>query len=251
MKRNTFFITTLFLLFLMPACKKSGEIVRYPSYGNLSISGIFTSSLAVYVDEKSVDTLKDGLILRLEEGTRHISFVDKTNKTLLDTVLTLEKGKTVYLSDFFYAGYGLLLPDMDLTRKPSPGNMLVRFIITDKTLPDELNLSLSVYDFGTGAITPVTSLNGVRKDQFSDYIELENPADLPGASDPYYVIEGTDLNGNKVLSIDDNNFSFIFYDRNISPYIPNNILSIGIGVVPEDGSSTYHMPDVIFQRVAQ
>jgi hypothetical protein len=244
---------TLFLLsiiLIIAACNKNGEIVKYPSFGSLNISGTLSSPLIIKIDGKIIDTLNaasNGLVTPVEEGNHKISLLNSAKKSVIDTVLTFQKRKTRYLTNFFYTGYGVLFPDPDKTRKPTRGNMLVRFVITDKTLPNELNLKLFVLDFGTGISTPLNiKINGVRKDKFSNYIELHNP----GSSDFYYLLEGYDLSGKKIMSIDNNTYGFIVSDNNsYAPFTENSIISLGIG--PGNESDPSHIPQVIFQRIAK
>jgi len=258
MKKIQPFIILLAFLFMLSSCKKGGEIVVYPSFGNLSISGTLSTYLLVHIDNKITDTLKKDLNIKLEEGAHKISFFDDKSKLILDTVMDFEKGKTRFLSNFLYTGKGMLFPDNDLTRKPAPGKMLVRFVLLDEELPDEMNLDLILY-----YTTPVNyfsmniKINGVRKDKFSNYIELAAPLPLApvGARTAQYVLEGYDLNGQKLMSIGAtsaaNTFGYIKYSAigAGTTYIPNNIISLGIGA-KISATNKIHNPIVIFERVA-
>jgi hypothetical protein len=238
----------IIFVFLFTACQKNGEVIHYPSYGKLYINGILSAPLTVQIDGKIIDTLGVGseLLLPVEEGQRKVSLLDSLNNPVIDTLLTIEKREIKNLRDFFYTGNGILFPDLDTTRAPTVGKMLIRFVITDKKLPDEMRFVLFTLDYNTGAYLPVNkTIHNVRKDGFTDYIELDNPGDS------YYVIEGYDLQGNKIMSIDNSSYGLIVADNNYLSFIPNNVLSMGIGNLPADGSLPYHEPVVIFQRVAQ
>ena len=118
------------------------------------------------------------------------------------------------------------------------------------SFPLSLNLEISFYDFNTGVKTPIGKVNGVKKNQFSTYIELSNSS----SPDELYIIDGTDLNGHKVLSIDDFSSGYISFDFDLNigtVFVPNSIISMGIGAIPDDGVSTFHNPEVIFKRIAK
>jgi hypothetical protein len=247
MKKIKLFLFLMSIV-LVTACKKNGEIVKNPSFGTLNITGTLSNPLIVKVDGKIIDTLNSGgdLSKPVEEGSHKITLSDSTNKPVIDTTLKFARAKITSLSNFFYTGYGILFPDPDTARKPSPGKMLIRLVITDKSLPDKLNLELFILNFSSGVSTPLNvKINGVGKDKFSNYIEVDNP----GSGDSYYVVEGYDLNGNKKMSIDNNTYGFLVSDSNYTPFTENSIVSIGIG--PGDEFNPSHIPQVIFQRVAQ
>ncbi len=243
----------LLSIVLVTACKKNGEIIKYPSFGTLNINGTLASPLIVKIDGKIIDTLNldGGFSKPVAEGSHKISLADSTNKPLIDTTLKFERAKTTYLNNFFYTGNSILFPDADTTKNPPRGSAWVRFVIIDKTLPDELNLEVSLYDFNTGVKIPAGEIKNVKKDRFSAYIEL-NKLTSPEI-DVLYVIEGTDLSGKKVLSVDDYSCGFISFSDNYDEYnfVPNSIISIGIGPPPADGSSNFHLPQLIFKRVAK
>ncbi|MCC8407820.1 hypothetical protein LJ707_02695 [Mucilaginibacter sp. UR6-1] len=253
MKKNRLVYILLIVVVAFQACKKEGEPIIYPSFGQLKISGSTSSALIIAVDGKVTDTLAStsgsDLVLTVEEGKRKISLLDSLKKTVLDTTITIKSGSITNLSNFFYTGDGLLFPDPDSTRKPTPGHALVRIVITDKNLPDVLNIDIVKLDFATGESTPVAHIDGLTKSAFSGYIDLSDPL----SADAFYVIEGTDLSGNKVMSIESGNYGIISYDTDINvglTFLPNSIISLGIGPIPSDGSLPFHDPLVIFKRIA-
>ncbi|MEI9810737.1 MAG: hypothetical protein WDO16_24270 [Bacteroidota bacterium] len=72
---------------------------------------------------------------------------------MIDTTLFFEKYETKRLTKFFYTGTSLLFADPDTTRKPAtPGNVLIRFVITAPTLPEAMNIDISFFYTQAGAL---------------------------------------------------------------------------------------------------
>lgn len=261
MRKNINAVLLIFaaVLTLITSCKKEGELMAVPSFGNLSVK--FTTpadhQLLLRIDGQLKDTLKDdGNLLKLEAGDNKVSVTDLQGKMVLDTTIKIERSKTVSLKGIF-TGAVVLLDNMDPAIKPQTDSLLIRFITTDPLLPDQMDIEISLYDFG-GTIVPLGNkkISGIRKDKFSAYIQLPNPNVIDPSFDStsmFYVIEGYDASPEgahrKVMSIDELNVSFLDY-QGMSDFIwvPDNIISFGIGPVPEDGSTTLRNPKLIFQR---
>lgn len=244
----------------MFSCKKNGEIIEVPSFGQLSVrltSPSGSDPVLLQVDGMVKDTLRgETRNLQLESGKRQISIVDLQKKKILDTAIIIEPRKPILLSCFFN-GSTVFVDNLDPALKPQKDSLLVRFVTTDKTLPELMDIEISLYDFG-GTVVPLKNktLKGIRKDKFSAYIQLPHPNVIDPSYEPnfmYYIIEGFDAttggNHKKVMSIEESNFSYLDYSGDFTfTWVPNNIISFGIGPVPADGSSTFRGPQLIFQR---
>lgn len=261
MKQNyTLFILVLAIQILILSCKKDGEIIPAPSFGQFSVRLTSSSGLAatlLQVDGVVKDTIDADVInLHLETGKRQISIIDLQNKKILDTTVTIDLKNPVSLS-CFYNGTTVLVDNLDPALKPQKDSLLIRFVTTDKTLPDLMDIQISLYDFG-GTIIPLANktLKGIRKDKFSSYIQLPHPNVIDPVFESnvmFYVIEGFDATAGaghkKVMSIEEFNCSYLDYSGDLSfMWVPNNIISFGIGPVPADGSTTLRSPQLIFQR---
>jgi len=261
MKQNyTPFILILLVQLLMFSCKKDGEIINAPSFGKLSVrltSASGTAPVLLQIDGVVKDTIgADPISLQLEAGKRLISIVDLQNKKVLDTTVNIDLKNPVSLSCFFN-GSTVLVDNLDLTLKPQKDSLLIRFVTTDQTLPDLMDIQISLFDFG-GTVIPLgnKTLKGIRKDKFSAYIQLPHPNVIDPVFESntmFYVIEGFDAtaggNHKKVMSIEEFNCSYLDYSGDLSfMWVPNNIISFGIGPVPSDGSTTLRSPQLIFQR---
>lgn len=259
-KNNT--ILTLFIVLsaLFTACKKDGTLIQTPEFGKLLLNLTVadnTGPLLVRVDGVTVDTVENGIIgINMETGKRRISIVDEQAKVMLDTTLAIEVRKSSTLSGLLI-GDKILLDNLDPQLKPQTDSLLVRFVTTDPTLPDLMDIEISLYDFG-GTYIPLKNkiIKGIRKDQFSDYIQLPHPNVIDPSFDStfmFYVIEGYDAtsggNNRKVMSIEEFNVSYLDYSGDFTfMWVPNNIVSFGISAVPSDGSTTLRNPQLIFQR---
>lgn len=247
----------------MFSCKKNGEIIEVPSFGRLSVrltSPSGSDPVLLQVDGAVKDTLRGEIrSLQLESGKRQISIVDLQKKKILDTAIVIEPRKPVLLSCFFN-GSTMFVDNLDPNLKPQKDSLLIRFVTTDKILPDLMDIEISLYDFG-GTLIPLKNktLKGIRKDKFSTYIQLPHPNVIDPSFDSsmiFYVIEGYDAtptgNHKKVMSIEEFNCSYLEYSVDqLSIWIPNNIISFGIGPAPADGSTTLRSPQLIFQRQIQ
>ncbi|MCD8739850.1 hypothetical protein LT679_04485 [Mucilaginibacter roseus] len=255
------FSLIIITVFLFNACQKGKELEN-PAFGSLKIISSFTGDadpLLIQVDGRTLDTLtsvKQSINgLRLKEGERHLVFINQRNsKVITDTIINIERQKNFELPTFLYTGTGTLFDD--LVEKPQPDSMLVRIVSIDPALPEIMNIQISLYDFaGNQYQLPNKSINGVRKDKFSNFIQLPNPIQLlPPGTDPssfYYFIEGFDpANGNKkVMSIEEGNGCYVIDLDSFAAYTPNLVLSLGIGAPTE--FSTLRDPSNIFRRVAQ
>lgn len=245
-------LTVCALLFF--SCQK-GEPIEGTGYGTLQLSGTILSDapLLVQIDGRTMDTLSAGRPYTLGEGLlasagdRNVQLVNQgDNKPLIDTTITIEAGKRIVLPKFFYNGSAVVFDDTTAT--PEKDSMLVRIITLDPSLPDVMDLTISLYDFG-GLNIPVTSktFKGVRKDRFSNFITLPDPLSIapPETYFVLYAIEGYDPNNNnqKVLSIEDGTYSFVVLS-DFTFFAPNTVLSLGIGANNGGG----HEPVVIFQQ---
>jgi hypothetical protein len=262
MKNFTLYIIIIGLLSvsMLTACQKGKDLVT-PAYGKLSVTSSFSpdaSPLLIQIDGETKDTLTAAKPfidnLPLKEGERHIVFINQTNKQVItDTTVVISSQKTFTLPTFLYTGTAALFDDV--TAKPAVDSMLVRFVITDPALPNVMDLELTLTDFG-GTKLPLTSkkMRGVRKDKFSNFIQLPDPSSLlPPGTDPafyYYVIEGFDpANGNqKVMGIDEGTYSYVLDFETFTTFTTNAVISLGIGAAQTDPS---HMPSNIFRRIAQ
>ncbi|KAA2243821.1 hypothetical protein F0L74_15210 [Chitinophaga agrisoli] len=238
------------------SCNK-GEDIRGVGFGSLEVSSVFSgeaSPLLVQVDGETRDTLSvdkpytTQKILIKEGEHQLVLFNMTTQKALTDTTITVEATKTISLPKFYYTGDAALFDD--LTAKPSsPDNMLVRVVTLDPSLPDVMDLKISVYDYASVNIPLADKMiKGVRKDRFSGFIELPDPATLapPDVAFILYAIEGYDPNDNnkKVMSIENGTNSYFLLSNN-QYYIPNAVVSMGIGAY-RDGVQE---PFEIFERI--
>ncbi|TCC96569.1 hypothetical protein [Pedobacter hiemivivus] len=261
MRKNINAVLLIFaaILTLITSCKKVGELMAVPSFGNLSVKFNTPADhkLLLRIDGQLKDTLKDdGNLFQLEVGDNKISVTDFQGKMVLDTTIKIERSKTASLEGVF-TGAVVLLDNMDLTIKPQTDSLLIRFITTDPLLPDQMDIEISLCDFG-GTTAPLGNkkISGIRKDKFSAYIQLPNPNVIDPSFDStfmFYVIEGYDATPGgtrrKVMSIDELSVSFLDYRGAFDfVWVPNNIISFGIGPAPEDGSTTLRNPKLIFQR---
>ncbi|MBS7566955.1 hypothetical protein KHS38_21295 [Mucilaginibacter sp. Bleaf8] len=245
---------------ILSACQK-GKDLESPGFGKLNITSSFAADanpLLVQIDGETKDTLtfaKQGISgLPVKGGKRRILLINQANKQIItDTTVTIEIQNTFTLPTFLYTGTAALFDDV--TAKPAQDSMLVRFVITDPALPNNMNIELILTDFG-GTRLPLSNkkISSIRKDKFSSFIQLPNPASLlPEGTDPtffYYVIEGFDpANGNaKVMSIDEGSYSYVLDFETFSTYTPNAVISLGIGAPQGDPS---HYPSNIFRRIVK
>ncbi len=253
------------ILLILAACLNScskGEDIPGTGFGRLYVNAVFSGDappLLVLVDNATRDTLKvdrpgisgDGVIL--SAGAHHLQLTNAdTKKVLSDTTIMIAVTDTITLPTFFYTGTAALYDNLDIT--PEKDSMLVRFVTLDPTLPDVIDIEISLWDFGGTPIpVPAKRIAGVRKDRFSEFIQFPNPAVLlPPDTDPaffYYIIEGFDPkdNNKKVLSIEDGSLSYIYNYENFSTYTPNAVISLGIG--PQPVGDPTHVPVDIFKRI--
>lgn len=251
----------LLSILILTCCKKDGGRLVSPSFGQLSISITMTGNapaLLICVDGITTDTIREGTVkLFIKTGERKLSITDLRNTVILDTVMSIQVRNPVILTGL-YTGYAVLLDDSDSSLKPEPDSLLIRFATTDQLLPDLLDIELSLYDFA-GTHIPLSGkvVKGIRKDRFSSYIQLADPAVIhPDFSSFYYVIEAYDATPGreykKVMSIEESTVSYLDYSGDFSyTWIPDNIISFGIGPAPADGSTGIRNPQLIFQRIAQ
>ena len=242
------------------SCQKGGREIPSPSFGQLSIhitSPVGASTLLIRIDGAVRDTLKEGTHnLFIETGERRLTITDLKNAAVLDTTIIIQLRSPVALTGL-YTGYAVLLDNPDPGLKPQPDSLLIRFVTTDRQLPDRIDIVLSLYDFA-GTHIPLDNkvVKGIRKDKFSEYIQLADPEAIhPDYRSFYYVIEAYDTRPGreykKVMSIEESTVSFLDYSGDFSyTWIPNNIISFGIGPAPADGSTGIRNPQLIFQRTA-
>ncbi len=88
----------------------------------------------------------------------------QTEAVLSDTTISIQTSTVASFPKFLYNGSAALFDDM--AARPETDSMLVRFIILSPELPDELDLTFTLYDFGSINI-PLTEkkLYGVKKGQ--------------------------------------------------------------------------------------
>ncbi|WPU97062.1 hypothetical protein SNE25_16185 [Mucilaginibacter sabulilitoris] len=240
------------------SCQKGKDILGV-SFGQLRISSVFSGNAApllVQVDGKVKDTLRvdkpnTNSAIILEAGKHKLVLINRTTKKALSTTtVTIAAAKTLSLPKFYYTGTAALFDD--LTVKPTRDSMLVRIVTLDPALPDVMDLELSLYDYGSIYVPLATKkIKGVRKDRFSEFITLPNPAKLlpdVDASFILYAIEGYDSNNKnkKVMSIENGTNSYILLN-NFQYFVPNAVVSMGIGPYNQGVQE----PFTIFERIAK
>lgn len=254
MKNMLFLYVVAALLTASASCQK-GEEIRGIGFGQLKVSSVFSgdaSPLLLQVDGEIKDTLtvSKPATLRnifLPSGQYTVRLVNQQTKAvLLDTALTIEASKITRLPDFFYLGTAAVFDDF--SAKPDTDSMLVRFITLDPALPDEMDLTFSFYDFDQMNIPLAEKrINGIRKDRFSSFIQLPDPAVLfPDAPFIVYAIEGYKAGTNeKVMDIANGTYSYIALNG-FQFFIANGVGSMGIGPL----ESGIHSPVEIFFHLA-
>lgn len=255
MKNIQFFYIVAALLTAFTSCKKAEDIDGV-GYGQLNVSSVFSGNAApllVQVNGETKDTLtasKPATLqnIFLHSGEYEVKLVNQeTKKVLSDTTITIETAKIISLPAFFYTGSEILFDDF--TAKPEQDSMLVRFIILDPTLPDELDITFSLYDFDQiNFPMEEKRVNGVRKDRGSSYIQFPNPNTIfPDASFILYAIEAYKAGTNeKVMDIASGTYSYIV-TSGFQPFLANGVSLIGIG----PWESGAHAPVVIFSHIAE
>jgi hypothetical protein len=217
------------------SCQKGEDIID-PAYGKLNITTFFADNvppLLVQVDGKTIDTLRPehpSKLINLYAGDRNIQMVNQqTQQSVLDTILHIEPGATTNMPQLYYIGNTAVFDDM--TSKPEKDSMLVRFIILDPSLPDELDLHFTLYDFGS-FIQPIEEkkLYGVRKDRFSQFIQLPDPVSMmPDAPFLIFGVEAYKAGTNeKVMDLAQGTGTYVVASE-WRFFVPNAIISVGIG----------------------
>lgn len=256
--KNKLYAILLFLfpiILLIPSCQK-GEDILGVGYGELNVTSEFSGSaepLLILVDSEVKDTLRADKprTLRniiLKTGDHKVSLVnEKTQKTIIDQVITIEASKLYNLPTFYYTGEAILYDEFE--SKPQQDSMLVRFMIMDKNLPDEMDLTFTLYDYNEINIPlPMKRLNGVRKDKFSNFIQFPNSEVLIPNNGGYvfYLVEGYKAGTNeKILDISKGtNVMIAIVGTGYDPFIPNAVISLGIAYQDNSYTST-----TIFQHI--
>ncbi len=97
--------------------------------------------------------------------------------------------------------------------------------------PEVVDLHISAFIIGSNDIIPVKSVKGVRKDRFSDFIQLPDLKDFmptdPGET-ATYRIEATDPSNNDAVLIPGNRYAAI--NTLNGRFAPNCVLSIGLNL---------------------
>ncbi len=232
------------ILTLLSSCQK-GEEIKGTGYGKLTVESTFDSQakdLLVKVDGETKATLTAtnsnsvGKII-VAEGPHKVSLVSTENqKVLKDTTIQFQTAKTSTLPRFWNKGNVLLFDDYDPTKMPKPanGNILVRFITTGVSLPDDIRIEIVVsYRSGRNSlkVNSGKTILHVSKNAFTDYIELPDwktliPTDA-GAS--FYTVEAYDnANNTKIIGAGTTVGSQIYLNGSNTVFIPNAVFSLAI-----------------------
>lgn len=208
-------------------------------YGQLHVDGVFTanaSPLLIRVDGETRDTLTTerpftARDIILATGDHEVILVNGDTKDVLrDTTITIEAAKTASFPKFFYTGTAALFDES--IEKPEKDSMLVRLITLDPALPDVMDITISLYDYGSINIPLTTKrINGVRKDRFSGFVQLPDPFSLVPPDVPWvlYALEGYEAGtNNKVMDIVSGTNSYIVFNSG-EYFKPNAVISMGIG----------------------
>lgn len=259
--RLQYFLYLVAIITIFSSCEKR-QLIEEKAFGMISVSSIFAgeaSPLLIEVDGVSkgrltVEVPRTLSAIILETGPRNLKLInEETGDILTDTTLIVEAAKTLTLPLFFYTGSAALFDDLDAT--PQPDSMLVRFVTLDPTLPNAMDIEISLWDFASEPIRLTDkNVGGVTKTDFSEFIQLPHPSLLlPPGTDPtyvYYVIEGYDTTtGEKVMSMENWNISMIIDLNTNANYIANGVISMGIGAASDFDPT--HLPEFIFQRIAK
>jgi hypothetical protein len=270
MKINRLLCFAMTISFFCLACKKEGEIVGYPDFGRLAVSGsapIGSKPLLINVDGKLQDSMTVGATgsvnknMIIQSGERKVAILDHDHKLLIDTLLKFVVGKVNTLPVFLYTGSALLFDDLD-SRPVTSGNVLFRFVNNSPTLPDLMNIEVVLIYTQAGArkIVPINKkLNGITRDKFSGYLELEPLASLTpvGATGATYVIIGTNaITGEVVMNVDpvpastNNTYATLRYTLSATSttFVPNAVVSLAIGD-PASPSTKIRASKAIFARI--
>ncbi|TKC08069.1 hypothetical protein FA048_12980 [Pedobacter polaris] len=271
MKINRLLYLAAVMLLLFSACKKEGEIVTYPDFGKLSVSGsapIGSKPLLIQIDGKLQDSMLVGITgtvsknMIIQTGERKLTILDHDNKLLIDTTLSFTVGKTNTLPIFLYTGTSLLFDDLN-SKPATPGNVLFRFVNNSASLPDLMNIEVVLIYTQAGARKIVSmdkKLNGITRNKFSGYLELVPPTSLTptGATGATYIIIGTNAaTGEVVMNVDpvpastNNSYGTLRYTLTASSttYVANAVVSLGIGD-PATSSTKIRASKAIFARIA-
>lgn len=245
----------LVMLWMVTACQE-GENIASEQYGHLIVQASFganAANLIISVDGEPADTLVASnpyAELILPVGKRVIELINiETEVVLSNDTIDLAVGQRFNLPKFLYTGDAALFEDLE--SRPAPDSMLVRFVNIDPELPEVIDVEIVLHDFAELRM-PIKRLAGIRKDRFSNYIQLPSPylfiseAQYPPGS-VYYVIEAYDPNNdnNKVMSIEAYNYCYVYsgFGAGFEAYIPNAVISMGI-------ATNFNMT-IIFERLAQ
>lgn len=229
-------------LVLLSSCQKGAEI-KGTGYGKLNVESTFDSQakdLLVKVDGETKATLTAtnsnsvGKII-VAEGPHKVSLVSTENqKVLKDTTIQFETAKTSTLPRFWNKGAVLLFDDYDPIKMPKPanGNILVRFITTGTSLPDDMRIEIVVsYRSGRNSlkVNSGKTILHVSKNVFTDYIELPDWRTLiPAGTTGLYTVEAYDNATNtKIIGAGTTVGSQIYLNGN-TLFIPNAVFSLAI-----------------------
>jgi len=228
---------------LLSSCQKGTEI-KGTGYGKLTVESTFDSQakdLLVKVDGETKATLTAtnsnsvGQII-VAEGPHRVSLVSTENQTVLkDTTIQFETAKTSTLPRFWNKGNVLLFDDYDPTKMPKPanGNILLRFITTGLSLPDDIRIEIvASYRSGRNSlkVTSGKTILHVSKNVFTDYIELPDWRTLiPAGTAGFYTVEAYDNATNaKIIGVGTTVGSLIYLNGNNTVFIPNAVFSLAI-----------------------
>ena len=271
MKINRLLLFTTTIMCIFSACKKEGEIVAYPDFGRLAVSGsapVGSKPLLIQIDGQLQDSMVVGSTggvnknMIIQSGKRKLSILSHENKLLIDTVLNFTVGQVNTLPVFLYTGSSLLFDDP--SSKPSTaGNVLFRFVNNSSTLPDLMNIEIVLIYTQSGARKIVSidkKLTGITRDKFSGYLELAPLTSLTpaGATGATYLIIGTNsATGEVVMNVDpvpastNNTYTTLRYTlaTTSTTFVPNAVVSLGIGD-PASASTKIRASKAIFARIA-
>ena len=192
------------------ACEK-GDNIPGKAYGQITVSSTFSDAaepLLVVIDGVVKDTLsleKSTLTRPIisEIGEKKYQLIKLSDQSILyESTLTVQAGKITSPPPFLYDGVTALFDD--LTAKPAKDSLLIRFVNLAATLPDVVDLNINVSETGTGTMRAVKTLKGVGKKDFSQFIQLPDPASLiaPEAVQygAQYMIDISDASTGEVLA---------------------------------------------------
>jgi len=246
--KNKFLSFILYLVLpttiVLSSCQKGAEI-KGTGYGKLNVESTFDSQakdLLVQVDGETKAILtatnpSSANKIIVAEGPHQVSLVSTENqKVLKDTTIQFQTAKTSTLPRFWNKGSVLLFDDYDPTKMPKPanGNILVRFITTGSSLPDDMRIEIVVsYRSGRNSlkVNSGKTILHVSKNAFTDYIELPDWKTLipAGSGTSFYTVEAYDnATNNKIIGVGTTVGSQIYLNGSISEFFPNSVFSLAI-----------------------